>query len=309
MNYESIFVTIYLFCALLLSIPLNVVIFQTIAQKPLASQNILDLLYRDCIIYNYFCNLCFSIAVTGCLCSTSLTLNFAFSLTISIVWYFSIFLISLSLSLAGLLRFGTLFYNSLDNGIHFLGQDNQAICVVRIVLTVTSLIFLISFNLFLQKFPGVFYIFYIDQDLTITDIERNNPYTILYIIPSGIAAIINVICRLYEYYLSSQMQEDNLVENTSKKFEFSLGGAILISSQLFVVAFSTFIQRLHRLFVIFPCMLTTNLVFIPLYIIFRNKKIEKMLFEYMSYYNIEAKQFLLNCIRNSNVVTPDKSVF
>ena len=290
MNYEQMFVIIYLICVLLFSIPLTTVIFKSIVQKPLAQQTLIDLLYRDCIIYNYFSNFCFTLAIIGCLCSSTQTLDFVLSLVISNVWYFSICLISLSLSLAGLLRFKALLNNSLDDGIHFLGQDNQAICVVRLVSVILSVFSLCSMTLFLQIFPGVFFVFYIDQNLTIADIERNNPRAILYMIPPGITTLINIICKLHALYLSGK------IENVITKFDLSLGGSILISAQLFSVGISTMFQRYHRLCIIFPCMITSNLVFIPMYIIFTNNKLEKMIINSLTHCQIDGKQFLLYCV-------------
>ena len=307
MNNEHIFVVIYLIGVLLLSIPLSTIIYKSIVQKPLAHQTLIDLLSRDCIIYNYFSNFWFSLAIIGCSCSYTHTLDFVFALIISNLWYFSICLISLSLSLAGLLRLRMLVNNSLDDGIHFFGQDNQAICVVRLLSTIISLFFLFTMTLFLQIFPGVFYVFYIDQNLTIADVDRNTPYTIVLMIPPVIATVINIICKLYALHLSNKMQEEKHSENATMKFDLSIGGTILISSQLFAVLISSVFQRSHRLFVIFPCMITSNVVLIPLYIIFTNEKIEKMLIESLTYYLIDGKQFLLSCLRKSAVVTPYKS--
>ena len=78
-------------------------------------------------------------------------------------------------------------------------------------------------TLFLQMFPGSFFIFYIDQNLTVADIERNNPRTIVYMIPPGITTLINIICKLYALYVSGKMNKEKNMENVPTKFDLSLG--------------------------------------------------------------------------------------
>jgi hypothetical protein len=121
-------------------------------------------------------------------------------------------------------------------------------------------------------------------------------------IPPGIAALINIICKSCALHFSCQKQKEDSEENIKIKYDFSLVGSILLSAQMFVVIASTFFQRLHRFFIICPCMLTANFVFIPLFIIVTNEKREKMLYEYLSHHFFDKKLSLFNFLKKSAVV-------
>ena len=301
MKTESIAIIGYLIIVLILSVPLTIVIFRSITLKPLAYQTLVDLLYRDCIVYNYFCNFCFSLGIIFCLGSSTETLDFGFALILTLFWYFVINLISLSLSLAGILRMTSLWNNSVDQGIQIFGPDKFAIRVVRFASILIGIVFISIVSLLMQIFPGTYYIFYNENSISPSDIMSSNPFTPIYMFPPGIATAINILCKSYDIYLSAKLKDGN----SSTKFDLSLGGSIVISIKVFAIVLSTFFSRFEQLWILFPCMITAHAVCLPLYIILSNERMKRLLKEYMSNCLCDVKvcwQFLFSLSVPSNKV-------
>ncbi len=97
----------------LVSLPLYGVIFQHISKKPLVSVTLIDLIYRDLIVYVYLHSLTLAVAFTHCLIEleNGAALNYMYSALYSTFSEIFVFCVSSSLILSGGLRLITLIKN------------------------------------------------------------------------------------------------------------------------------------------------------------------------------------------------------
>ena len=228
------------------------------------------------------CNFYFSFGIICCLASTTGTLDFFLALTLTFFWYLALIIMALSLSLAGILRFKSLWNNSVDQGIQIFGPDTCAILIVRFITILIDIVFVFSVVFFKQTFPGRFFILCNEQSMSAMDIIRNNPFILIYVLPPGFATAINILCKWYAAYLSAKLDEGN----SKSKFDFSLGGSILISIQVFAIFLTSFFRCYYQLRVVFPCSATAYSLSLPLYIIFSNDKMKRHFKKAMSNRNL-----------------------
>ena len=141
-------------------------------------------------------------------------------------------------------------------------------------------VYTISVALFMQIFPGIYFIFYNQQSISTRDIIESNPFTVMYMVLPGIATTVNIFCKCFAIYTSAKFEGS--VKNTGSKFDFSLGGSILISIQIFAIAISINVDRFYQLRIIFPYLISAHALVLPLYIILTNVRMKRVLKESMS---------------------------
>ena len=111
-------VVIALFLSILsISGLLNWVVLQHISKKPLIDQTVLDLTYKECLLYIFLlaCSLC--IAFISCLMTNENALEFVPAILCSNLVFFFIFTTSNSLSVGCFLRILTMINNSEQQGL------------------------------------------------------------------------------------------------------------------------------------------------------------------------------------------------
>ena len=114
-------------------------------------------------------------------------------------------------------------------------------------------------------------------NISFLDLEHGNPGTIFYFIIPDLAIIINIVCKLYSSYLSQTLENTAASARPNMRFGFSLCGSILIGMPIFLGTISSFLARKYRIFFIYPSLVTIYSVFVPLYIICRNRKMKKIM--------------------------------
>jgi len=159
-------------------------------------------------------------------------------------------------------------------------------------------IFILVFGF--QIFPAPFYIFYHPENLSMQSIGKAAPGALIYFLPAILASIVNIFCKIVSFLLKSVDQQ------WMDKFSFSIGASIVTSLSMLLFALSTFVNRYWRMILIYPLLMFTFLVILPLYIIWSNDKMKTCFKEEVS--NVSRKirsTFCKNCKRKvTNVVHP-----
>jgi len=275
MEFLILIVVGYIVFILAISILPVTIIFKSISQKSVTAQTLIDLVYRDCIIYVYLANFTFASSIIGCLMSENHVLDYYTSMILSSMAYIFFCFVVVSLSFTGFLRLLTVLSKSEEVGIQLLGPDNVGVWIVRLIAVLVTLSF-VSAMLLLQIPPIVFYILYYEESITVQGFQQKNPGTIFYFIPPALALSINLVCKI-----SSVCIYPN---DFRSKFSISLGSSISISSLLFFAGLLTFLDRLHRLVFFYPLAITAFGFLSPSYIIFNNDKMRNRLCHNLDFY-------------------------
>ena len=298
----NLFVIVFIVTILLFSIPLTLIIYKSISEKPIASQSLIDLLYRDCILSNYANILAFATAIIGCLSSEKLTLNFVASAVFSISCFVCVSFISLLLSFSGILRLISIVRNSEEKGIQLLGPDDLAIWIVRSASISISLIFTLTMSFVFNTFPGLYYFLNQDESFDVVDLGKTNPGVNLFAIFPAVAALINIVCKIYSLVAKQKMVSADMTMATKPRFSFSfsLGGAILICFPLFAAGLTTFLKRRERFYFSYPAFFFTFDLLVPLFIISRNEKMKLALHQVLSHHSNAIRHFFSINIKRHN---------
>ena len=107
---SGVITIVWLILNLLLSLFLCFCILQYISSKQIISLTIIDLIYRDAILYTYLLCLFCSFAIIHCLCTNnpSKTLNYTYSISYSLAILYFAGNVTISLAISGALRLVTL---------------------------------------------------------------------------------------------------------------------------------------------------------------------------------------------------------
>ena len=272
MEFLNLAVVAYIVFILTISIFQATIIFKSISQKSVAAQTLIDLVYRDCIVYSYLANFTFASSIIGCLMSENHVLDYYTSMTLSSTAYIFFCFVVVSLSFTGFLRLLTVVSISEEVGIQLLGPDNVAVWIVRLISVLVTLSFVSAMLLYLHIPPIVFYIVHYEESITVQGFQQKNPGTVFYFLPPAIASSINLVCKIASVYIFP----DNF-RSKSKKFSVSLGGSVMISSLLFFAGLLTFLDRQHRLVFFYPLTITAFGFLFPSYIILNNDKMRDLL--------------------------------
>jgi hypothetical protein len=265
-----------------LTLTLAVGIFPTIfiakffSQKCPSSKTIIDLIYRDCIFFNYLVTFNFSIGILGCLISHNTILDFIPAFIIAASTGIFVILLTVSLFISGLLRLLTLISKSEEFGIQLLGPDGIAIWVVRAISFTFSIILFLTLTFGFQILPGSFYIFYQDQNISALSLEQTVPGTFIYFLPTVCAIAVNIICKLFSIYQKYKNW------NNSLSFSFSIGSTIMFTFPVIIVTAASFFGRQYRLVFVYPLLLFSCIVIIPVYIIITNDKMKTKMIKILS---------------------------
>ena len=169
---------------------LNWAVLQHISKKPLIDQTVLDLTYKECLLYIFLlaCSLC--IAFISCLMTNENALGFVPAILCSNLVFFFIFTTSNSLSVGCILRILTMIYNSEQQGLQLLGTDDEAITKIRALSMAFSTCTIIIGNLILNSFPPIFIMLVGNQNLSIASMVKQDPGIIIYFILPVIATAL-----------------------------------------------------------------------------------------------------------------------
>jgi len=154
-----------LFAITFLSLTLMVAIYpvafiqRAIRQKPPASKTIIDLIYHDCIFFNYSAMFSFSVGVIGCLASDDNSIGFLAAISVALLASVFVWMLTWSLTLSGSLRLISLIRRSEELGIQLLGPGTKtktffAYCTLM-SSKITSLVFNNNFALLILPHEGI----------------------------------------------------------------------------------------------------------------------------------------------------------
>ena len=286
MKYLSI---IWLVVNFPISILLWHFIYKHISKKPILSITVVDLIYKDIIIYMNSLCIFYSAAVIHTLLLPDEDLNFEWACFYSFGINLSVTSICASLIFSGGLRLISLIKNSEAYGIQLLGQESVAIVKIRLMTIAISTFFpTFSFG-YLRVMPGIFNTFHGEQNESIVKDIRNNLYNSIHILMPLLALIVNASARVYSYKINRQMEDEisvfvvfgNPSSNNYKqedKFSFSLGSVLAIPFVFFFSLLIAFSSRHERLVLFGPFQITVLSVAVPIGFILSNRKMKKKLF-------------------------------
>ena len=188
MLFTDIIVIIGLSAIVILSGILCSVVYAYISNKAPIDQTIIDLTYKDCLVYIFLMTLSSNVAFTNCLMANENFLEFYIALLHSDVILFFISCICFSVSISSALRLLTILNSSEENGIQLLGPDDKAILKIRFVaigLSSTSILFA---NIVLQSFPPIVGLFVQNQRITVLSMVKKDYGMITYLVSPTFAA-------------------------------------------------------------------------------------------------------------------------
>jgi hypothetical protein len=282
---------IWLVLNLVISFPLYKAIHKFISKKSLMAITLVDLLYKDTIIYIYLLVFSFSIALIHCLLENeSQMLDYSFSVLYSAITMFFVCCISIALIFSGGLRLLSLLRNSEEAGLLLLGPENLAIIKIRWISVSLSFSFQCFMILILNAPSNVVGLFYQSTSLTIFEEFEEHKSKTLYLVLPLVALIVNVSTKLYSYHLNSQMESATVhvftiqylhlnTEQQKEKFSLSLNSVIGIPIMILFTIVASMASRQTRLLILIPFQMTMMSVLFPIIIISRSEKMKKQLFE------------------------------
>jgi hypothetical protein len=282
---------VWLILNLVISLPLYKVIYCQISSKALVAITLVDLIYRDTIIYIYLLLLAASSALVHCLLANepNLTLSYDLATFYSAIMLFFVCCITSSLVFSGGLRLLSLMKNSEAAGLQLLGPDDIAINKVRIISILTSLAFQIVMVFKLDAPAGVFTLLYESNEKSHFEEFEENGFKTLYLVwpASGIA--INTLTICYSFKLKRslkktvsiftvEMQYRSGQIHQNENFSISLNSVIGIPLMIMFAVFTSIATRKMRLLFFYPFQMTLMSVVLPISIISRNEKMKNYVF-------------------------------
>jgi hypothetical protein len=308
---------LWLFLILLFSLVPCFVIYQFILKKQILAVTLVDLVYRDTIIYNYLICFVSSTSLIQCLSlnNETLTLSFEFAMAYSATIVFFISCLSISLIFSGSLKLISIIKKSEAAGLQLLGPDFSAINRIRLTSIICSLIIpclMISSKNNHTRFFSLLYGNFSTSN--VQDINKNLG-TLLYSALPWIAAVVNIIAKICSNLMLNnidQQQNVFIIYGSQQilsedKLSFSLEAAIGIPLVILFGFLSSFSNRIERLTLFVPCQIMLLGFIIPLFIIKRNIKI--MNFMKQNYINIVLEQhFIRSLMKWNSTVVPLHSI-
>ena len=172
------------------------VVFAYISNKAPVEQTIIDLTYKDCLIYIFFMTLSSNTAFINCLMAADNVLDFCVALFYADVILFFISCVCISVAISSALRLLTIVSSSQENGIQLLGPDDRAILKIRFVAMGLSAVSILIANIVFQSFPPIVGLFVQNQKVTVLSMVRRDLGMIIYLAPPTAAAVFVVAANI-----------------------------------------------------------------------------------------------------------------
>jgi hypothetical protein len=172
------------------------IVHQHISKKALIDQTIIDLTYKECLIYIFFLAISLGIAFISCMLANENSLELLLAILLSDVVVFFIDATSNYLSIGCILRILTMINNSEQQGLQLLGPDDRAIIKIRIFSTACSLSTIIFGNLILNSFPPILGTLIGNQNLSTSSGFKNDPAAMIYYISPTVAAALVILTNI-----------------------------------------------------------------------------------------------------------------
>jgi hypothetical protein len=274
------FTIAWLLLNLTLSFPLCLIIVKFISNKSVLSVSLVDLIYRDAIVYLYL--LCCT-ATTGfilCLLKEE-SLSFTMSATYSGCAMFFADGLFISLIFSGSLRMISLLRNSEVNGLQLLGPENIAIIKIRFISISISFAFQIVMIFYFGAHSGLFHTFYESETNSHLEEVTANNFKALYFIWPISTVIIHSLTKLISHNLKKKLNQSVEIfiiqqqpVKTNGSYTFSYYYVMGFPLAIACVFFSSSASRKYWLLFFYLVQVTIISVILPLGIINQNKKLK-----------------------------------
>lgn len=277
----------------LISIPLFSVIYNHISKKPLVSITLIDLIYRDLIIYVYLHSLTLAVADIHCLIEleNGTALDHFYSSLYAIISEVLVHCFSSSLILSGGLRFITLIKNSETQGLQLLGPENVAIIKIRVICILFSVVFEGILAFYLDVHSGIYNLMQNSEtDFFLYDVYSDHFKSLFMVLPA-LALLVNLITKIYALWIKKKMsntvniftihnegQQSTPVSN-EELFSVPLEAAFGIPLWMMFAILSSIASREWRLTFFLPLQLMLINLLLPIYVISKNNKIRNSLLD------------------------------
>jgi hypothetical protein len=260
------------------------VIYQFISKKQILSVTLVDLVYRDLVIYIYLMCFVASTSVIHCFSvgNDTLTLSYEFATVYSVTISFFVSSISISLIFSGVLRLISVIKKSEAAGLQLLGSDYIALNKIRLVSVTFSLIFPCLLIYFFNAHPALFSLYNGTQSTFFQDVENNWAIALYPVLPC-IATVVNAIAKICSDFIKENIDRQvNVFTIYGSKQCISEGKVIFLSLEvtigipvLFLIytPFSSFSDRTTRFTFFIPLQIIILGFIVPLIVIKRNIKI------------------------------------
>ncbi len=268
---------IWLLMDLAVSFPLCFAIAQFISNKTLVSVSLVDLLYRDAIIYLYLLCCTGSAGFIHCLLKEE-TLSLTASAAYAGCVVFFVDDLCISLTLSGGIRLLSLLRNS---EVRLLGPENEAIVIIRIFSILFSTTFQVVMIFGFNTNSGLFHMYHEEETRSNLIEAQSNKFKMIYLICPVLTTIVNATLQLFIFKLRKKLNQVApifLVEPIqvipTQPFSLSVWSVIGFPLVILFSVFSSFLPRQNRLVFIYPIQITTLSVVLPLLIINNNKALK-----------------------------------
>jgi hypothetical protein len=233
------------------------VIHQFISKKKFISVTLVDLIYRDTIIYIYLICLMSSTATIHCLSvnNDNLTQSYEIATGYSVLISFFVSCLSISLSFSGVLRLISVIKKSEAAGLQLLGPDNIALNKIRLVSVTFSSIFPCLMISLFNAHPGMFPLFYETESTSfVQDIDKNF-FIALYLVSPCSAIVVNTLAKIFSNLakrnIDQQVNVFTIYESnpciSEGKVTFSLEATVGIALLMLFGFLPSYLDRVERL--------------------------------------------------------------
>ena len=172
------------------------VIHQHISRKAPVNQTIVDLIYKDLVVYLFLLTTNFCFVQICCLNSPGYILEFHFALLCGLSNYLFFIGISLLMSISSFLRILSYVTVSEEAGIQLLGPDDKAILFIRVSTLLTTLLTLFVALVILKSVPPNIVLFTDTKNWSLVEILKIDFGSGVYLIFPAAAAILNGVTNI-----------------------------------------------------------------------------------------------------------------
>jgi hypothetical protein len=193
----------FLLFVIILSGLLCSIIYRHISNKPPVQTTIIDLIYKDCVVYIFTMTVLFSFIFICCQFSNDFTLSYQLVVVLTNIVCLVGECGCVSMIISSFLRLLTILRSSEEAGIQLLGEDDKAIVVVRTVSVFMSLCIVLVANLVFETVPPPVNLLTEFQNLSASELLKKSPDAYIYIVIPCLTAGFNLLLYLVRNALPS----------------------------------------------------------------------------------------------------------
>ena len=276
---------IWLILNLVVSVPLLHTVFSHLKEKNPVLVSLIDLVYRDLLVYLY--SLCFFLTVSIIHClfqlQTGQALGYWTSEVYTIIQEILGTSLFSSLIISGVLRFLTLWSRSEETELQLLGPENVAIVKLRFMSAFLSITFEAVMVGYFKVHTGIFVLLHSLVPISITSDINNTRSKIIFALLPVASLVVNLGVKIYSMFLKRKLDAairdiDDRVASIHS-FCLPMDAILIVASTLTYSVLTSFADRTSRLLFYFPLHFTIILIGVPALAIAKNNKMKSHLAE------------------------------